>query len=472
MQNQKKKKVMAGLAVTLALALGAAGTLAYLTDNESHTNTFTVGDVKINLLERSWNPADSDGDGVPDAAEDLVPNQEVAKDPTVKNEGINDAVVFLRVTVPVKDVTRIGDDGSILNKDGTASNWTFVDADGDGVADTDPPHAPQEIFWLKDAEDAITLHANHFDENWIELTSKEVNNGAEQYVGERTYVFGYKTLLKGDKVGTVDGLTETAPLFDKVQLKNIIENEIAPDQIQNIKVETWAIQSDNVLNADGVINTTGDMDADTLGEIYDIFVNQNVTLSNNTDADDNVNGQNVDFNKYQDEEHGQVEKEADKNNTLNLKGDQNVGGKIAVAIDDSILAPTETGTVTITVPTIPTTAKNIKVTLVSADPTVASVPTTALGGADGFGTVAELNAALNTVTVTANKIGDTTLTATLTYDVPVIDKYDADGKAVMKDQAITAKASVHVSVEKDSRTVNGNVAANDADNQPIGTTEP
>lgn len=407
MQNEKRKKVLAATALLGALAVGASGTLAYLTDNESHTNTFTVGDVKVNLLERNWNQTDEDKDGVPDAAEDLVPNQEVAKDPSVKNEGINDAVVFVRVTVPVKDVTLVDDDGTIH------------------------PHAPQEIFYMKDSQDAITLHANNFDANWIELSDKESNKpvtqsdgSVSQQLGQRTYVFGYKTTLKGDKVGTVDGLTETAPLFDKVQLKNIIENEISSDQIQNMKIETWAIQSDNILNANGIIGTSGEMDAAKLGEIYDIYVEQNVTVDSEGNAD---------FNKYQDDEHGQVEKEADKNNTLNLKGDQKIGTRLRVSINKNALNananPKDSAQVTVT---IPTQGKDYTgYTLSSSDESVATVDASGL--------------------VTPVGIGDCTITAT-----------SNDG----------AKASVHVSVQKDSRAVKGNDPENDASNKPQGTSEP
>lgn len=46
-----KKKIIAITAVVMILAITVTGALAYLTDTDTETNTFTVGNVKIDLLE-------------------------------------------------------------------------------------------------------------------------------------------------------------------------------------------------------------------------------------------------------------------------------------------------------------------------------------------------------------------------------------------------------------------------------------
>ena len=46
----KKKIVALCLVVALAATAIIGGTLAYFTDNDAKTNTFTVGNVKIQLL--------------------------------------------------------------------------------------------------------------------------------------------------------------------------------------------------------------------------------------------------------------------------------------------------------------------------------------------------------------------------------------------------------------------------------------
>lgn len=50
---KKKTILVAAIAVMLVAALVVGGTLAYFTDTGSKTNTFTVGNVKIELLESS-----------------------------------------------------------------------------------------------------------------------------------------------------------------------------------------------------------------------------------------------------------------------------------------------------------------------------------------------------------------------------------------------------------------------------------
>lgn len=59
----------------LVAALGVGGTMAYLTDSEQTTNTFTIGKVKIDVQEPGWDTTDKNNNNIPDKAEDVVPNQ-------------------------------------------------------------------------------------------------------------------------------------------------------------------------------------------------------------------------------------------------------------------------------------------------------------------------------------------------------------------------------------------------------------
>lgn len=262
MKNRKR------LAVTLAAcglvaALGVGGTLAYLTDRTDATNSFTFGDVKVNTLEPDWDTTDENDNGVPDAAEDVVPNQQIPKSVQAENVGINDAIVFVKLTVPLANVTRVADDGTAeMNADALDRKL-------------------QEIFYFQGDGDSINTENNNFNEGWINLPEEEIGyagagssteyldlSTTREYSGDvRTYVFGYDTrLAAGEKTST---------LFDQVQIKNIIENEINPGSIHDIQVETYSIQADNIVDANGQIDTTGTLDHDTLKEIYDIYVTQN-----------------------------------------------------------------------------------------------------------------------------------------------------------------------------------------------------
>lgn len=88
-----KKKI---LAITLCVAMLAimlvSGTLAYFTDNDAKTNTFTVGNVSIVLTEPKW-----DAEGAAEAF-DVYPGEALAKDPTVTNDGKNPCFVRVSVT--------------------------------------------------------------------------------------------------------------------------------------------------------------------------------------------------------------------------------------------------------------------------------------------------------------------------------------------------------------------------------------
>lgn len=86
----KKKIISLCLVAALAVVAIAGASLAYFTDKDAKTNTFTLGNVDIELNEENW--------AAPTAA---VPDVEYAKDPVVTNIGENDA--WIRVDVTLSD---------------------------------------------------------------------------------------------------------------------------------------------------------------------------------------------------------------------------------------------------------------------------------------------------------------------------------------------------------------------------------
>ena len=88
-----KKKILALCLIVCLLATAVVGgTLAYFTDSDEATNTFTVGNVDIDLTEPNW---DATGKA---EAEDVYPGEALAKDPTVTNIGKNPCFVRVKVT--------------------------------------------------------------------------------------------------------------------------------------------------------------------------------------------------------------------------------------------------------------------------------------------------------------------------------------------------------------------------------------
>ena len=61
---KRRKIIIASVVLLLVFVVGR--TVAYFTDTESVTNTFTIGNVDITLTEPNWNDTDDNNNGVPD----------------------------------------------------------------------------------------------------------------------------------------------------------------------------------------------------------------------------------------------------------------------------------------------------------------------------------------------------------------------------------------------------------------------
>ena len=196
----KKKLTAIFLCVALVAIAVAGASLAYFTDTKSATNTFTVGNVKIDLLESSlhrenagvkngttstsplWSDVEKEGTGntskykagdtfytddqiKADAAKykcenvQLLPGQSYHKMPYVVNTGKNDAYIRIRVMIPAdldtailnssiytqtaldnKEFTMAYDDSGTVDRNGVKYNvYTFTRID---------PLAPEEMtYW-------------------------------------------------------------------------------------------------------------------------------------------------------------------------------------------------------------------------------------------------------------------------------------------------------------------------------------
>ena len=176
----KKKLTAIFLCVALAAIAIVGASLAYFTDTKSATNTFTVGNVKIDLIESKFHREGNDNSGdttIPDpthkvTADDgmkyvttghtmftdaeikadaetyqndylavkganMVPGRGVAKCPYVVNTGANDAYIRIRVMVPSaanNDFVAVKDGGVITNQWCSTSfvSGEFIDKKGGG----------------------------------------------------------------------------------------------------------------------------------------------------------------------------------------------------------------------------------------------------------------------------------------------------------------------------------------------------
>ena len=223
MRKLKKQLLRTMIACGLVISVAVGSTVAYLTDAETATNTFTVGNVQIDLEEPGYPGNDSD------EVKNIVPNQEIVKDPQVENTGDNAALVYLKVEVPQEEFTE-------LNADGTPGTKQM-----------------QDLFTLKG-----------LDANW-ELIRTETSTDADTAKTKTTYVYAYRKPL--DK-GAI-----TPKLFDKVQMKNAVENDLS-GKAEDIVITACAIQATDIPGEDLTVGEDGYMQTAALDNVYGVFLNQ------------------------------------------------------------------------------------------------------------------------------------------------------------------------------------------------------
>ena len=254
----KKKRIILPIAAACALVavvLTFRISFSYLMDAERKDNVITIGNVDVELIEPSY----TDSSIV--AAGDAPP-----KNPLLINKGTEDEYVFLRVAVPKKNVTLLYESDITITENGstypkgtpTVNNrnasgkpqasmdeiFRFI-AEGDltsKVTETTEPKTTEPQF-------DFAYNAGQADtEGWVYLYRKI---GAEAEDDDYNYYyFGYNKVLKPDS--NQEKPSETKTLFDRVQLKSFIDEELVSgegskiDFASLIKVKGYGVQSDSL----------------------------------------------------------------------------------------------------------------------------------------------------------------------------------------------------------------------------------
>lgn len=91
----KKRIAIIATAVIIVATLVVGGTLAFFTDKGTVTNVITMGDVHITLTEPAFAEATSSTYKVAN----VMPNQQITKDPTITNTGSHDAYIRCKIAV-------------------------------------------------------------------------------------------------------------------------------------------------------------------------------------------------------------------------------------------------------------------------------------------------------------------------------------------------------------------------------------
>ncbi len=201
----------------LILLFGVSGISAYFTDTDASTNTFTVGKVTIEHHEDEWD------DLPPEEKEDVTPNKEIPKDPSIVNTGNNGAFVFQTVEVPCADVIT-------ANPDGTKNPKRLTD-----------------------------LFSYTVKSGWTLINTEDVKAGAAVTAHKYTYVYG-----TAEKCTELVAGAETPTLFDSVTVANLVEGQDLEETTQNIVINAYGIQASDL----------GEHDTTAPSEVLSIIYNQ------------------------------------------------------------------------------------------------------------------------------------------------------------------------------------------------------
>lgn len=192
----KKKTFL--LLIVFICVLSIGNTLAFLTDKESKENIFTIGSISISLTEPNWNEAN---------ARDLVPGAVVAKDPTVTNNGTNDAYVFLGVEVPK---------GKVIVNEAEVTKELFSYTLNNGW---------QEVTSIDGTDKTTYIYAYASDANTLTKLSKDSSST----------LFENVKLEDFDRLGTDTSSTLKINVTAyAIQTENIVEGNITPSSVWNV----------------------------------------------------------------------------------------------------------------------------------------------------------------------------------------------------------------------------------------------
>jgi hypothetical protein len=133
----KKKLIMAAILVlsaALLVATSVMGTLAFLASSSAVSNTFTYGDVGIQMLESKVDQDGVDKDGADRTVDGnsyrLVPNKTYVKDPAIYvKAGSVESYLFVKVKNGISSIEK---DDNTIEKQMIANGWQLIKSNDAG----------------------------------------------------------------------------------------------------------------------------------------------------------------------------------------------------------------------------------------------------------------------------------------------------------------------------------------------------
>lgn len=244
----KNNKLIALVLLTavLVLSLMLNSTVSYLIAEKDKPNVFELGDVHLMLKEDDFPKEPSD--------RVLAPGSVVAKNPYIVNIGSKNEYVFMSVRVPLEKVYLVDENNHL--DDSEEADWCeifhLLSTDERALTVSDyAGFTVQDTGTFTYAPDWALLHAR---ENLTDHT--------------HTYIFGYRKMLK-----TTDDAKTTDRLFDKLQLRNVLEGELPKGAEELILVQAYGIQAEDYLD-NITLADPENLTADELKSIFAVYEKQ------------------------------------------------------------------------------------------------------------------------------------------------------------------------------------------------------
>ena len=217
----KKRATVLILAASLASTVAIGGTLAYLTDTATKTNTIdVVTDLGVDVEEPEWTPDDND--------DPLLPGDTKYKDPCITTT--NDVFARLKITFTDENNNQITDSGKLTKI------WQTIKYDAG--YDPDNPDGNQ----LKEGTSYSTE-----DINALSLSSTNTANFVESGSANGTYYYYYKA---SDNNFVLAKDTTSPYLFTNIVIPSDWSNAHVDPALGgtgkfNIVIEVQSVQAEN-----------------------------------------------------------------------------------------------------------------------------------------------------------------------------------------------------------------------------------
>lgn len=273
MEQAKKNNAKKIAVIASICALAVIGSVAaFLTSTDIAYNMFTVGKVDLDIEENF------------DEDEKLAAGQIITKQPWVKNTGTVKELFFVEVSVPCMNATFLTSDGQRITPDGVTVTAADDYLQTQEIYNLLANGTPSKGFIAEPVTTSGITKNWEFSYNantgtsagWVYLTQTETQKTYTKVQGMQdgiydTYLLGYSAWVSPNKT--------TIPIFDKLQLRSIIDADIDSGKIGQVQINAYTIQADdlNITGLTGNGTASAPYTQSDLNSIYAIITNKQTT---------------------------------------------------------------------------------------------------------------------------------------------------------------------------------------------------